>query len=246
MCRPVLNFCSPLYIARRLGISRRPARKPPPKINRLALKFEAAIRLLTPPSPTPTQEYVRITDALTHATRAAEHDVELPGHISATTRVLFHQRRQLRFGLANSPHAAIQYAELNKTLRKALTADLQAHHLCIFEQAVAANRLCHARSELATSWTQIVHLRRRDGQHTTTTAEAAALVYTFYTDLYRSDDGSFVYTPSSDARAKPLSTNEVFRALTQLKSQGAAGMDQVLPLAIMKLESPVGLRKFFA
>uniref|UniRef100_A0A914XN99 Uncharacterized protein n=1 Tax=Plectus sambesii TaxID=2011161 RepID=A0A914XN99_9BILA len=76
------------------------------------------------------------------------------------------------------------------------------------------------------------------GQHTTKTAEAAALVRTFYNDLYRSADGPFVYTPSSSgARAEPLSSNEVFRALTQLKSQGAAGPDRVLPLAA-KLAAP--------
>uniref|UniRef100_A0A914WLJ8 Endonuclease/exonuclease/phosphatase domain-containing protein n=1 Tax=Plectus sambesii TaxID=2011161 RepID=A0A914WLJ8_9BILA len=186
-------------------------RLPPPEFNRLALKLEAAISLLESPCPTPAREYAHLVDTLTHAARAAEQDVQLPRRISATTRALFHRRRQLRFGLANSPHAAIQYAELNKTLRKALTADLHAHHLCILEQAVAANRLRRARSELATGRTQVVHLRRRDGQHTTTTAEAAALVRTFYNDLYRSADGPFVYTPSSSvARAEPLSTSEVF------------------------------------
>uniref|UniRef100_A0A914XL01 Reverse transcriptase domain-containing protein n=1 Tax=Plectus sambesii TaxID=2011161 RepID=A0A914XL01_9BILA len=100
--------------------------------------------------------------------------------------MLFHRRRQLHFGLANTPHAAIQYAELNKTLRKALAADLHAHHLRILEQAVAANHLRRARSELATSRTKVVHLLQRDGQHTMTTAEAATLVHTFYNDLYRS------------------------------------------------------------
>uniref|UniRef100_A0A914XRF7 Endonuclease/exonuclease/phosphatase domain-containing protein n=1 Tax=Plectus sambesii TaxID=2011161 RepID=A0A914XRF7_9BILA len=208
------------YIARRTDAPSRPARKPPPECNRLALKLEAAISLLASPCPTPAREYARLVDALTHAARAAEQDVQLPTRISATTRTLFHRRRQLRFGLANTPHAAIQYAELNKTLRKALAADLHAHHLRILEQAVAANRLRRARSELATGRTQVVHLRRRDGQHTTTTAEAAALVRTFYNDLYRSADGPFVYTPSSSvARAEPLSTSEVFRALAQLKSQ---------------------------
>jgi hypothetical protein len=59
--------------------------------------------------------------------------------ISAKTSALFHQRQQLRFGLTNSPHAAIQYAELNKTLRKALAADLHAHNLRILEQAIATN-----------------------------------------------------------------------------------------------------------
>uniref|UniRef100_A0A914W977 Reverse transcriptase domain-containing protein n=1 Tax=Plectus sambesii TaxID=2011161 RepID=A0A914W977_9BILA len=226
------------YIASRTDAPRRPARKPPPEFNRLALKLKAAISLLASPCPTPAREYARLVDALTHAAHAAEQDVQLPTRISATTRTLFHRRRQLRFGLANTPHAAIQYAKLNKTLRKALAADLNAHHLCILEQAVAANHLRHARSELATGRTQVMHLRRRDGQHTTTTAEAAALVRTFYNNLYRSANGPFVYTPSSSvAWAEPLSTSEVFQALAQLKSQGAAGPDRVLPLAA-KLAAP--------
>uniref|UniRef100_A0A914USY1 Reverse transcriptase domain-containing protein n=1 Tax=Plectus sambesii TaxID=2011161 RepID=A0A914USY1_9BILA len=130
------------------------------------------------------------------------------------------------------------YAKLNKTLRKALAADLHAHHLRILEQAVAANRLRRARSELATDRTQVVHLRRQDGQHTTTTAEAAALIRTFYNDLYRSAYRPFIYMPSSSiAQAKPLSSNKVFQALAQLKSQGAAGLDRVLPLAT-KLAAP--------
>uniref|UniRef100_A0A914X562 Reverse transcriptase n=1 Tax=Plectus sambesii TaxID=2011161 RepID=A0A914X562_9BILA len=226
------------YIARCTDAPRRPARKPPPEFNRLALKLEAAISLLESPCPTPAREYACLVDALTHAARAAKEDVQLPTRISATTRTLFHRRRQLFFGLANTPHAAIQYAKLNKTLRKALAADLHAHHLHTLEQAVAANHLRRARSKLATSQTQVMHLRRRDGQHMTTTAEAAALICTFYNDLYRSIDGPFVYTPSSSiAWAQLLSSNEVFRALAQLKSQGAARPDRVLPLAA-KLAAP--------
>uniref|UniRef100_A0A914XHK9 Reverse transcriptase domain-containing protein n=1 Tax=Plectus sambesii TaxID=2011161 RepID=A0A914XHK9_9BILA len=226
------------YIARRTDAPSRPACKPPPEFNQLALKLEAAISLLKSPCPTPAREYARLVDALTHAARAAKEDVQLPTRISATNRALFHRRRQLRFGLANTPHAAIQYAELNKTLRKALATDLHAHHLHILEQAVAANRLRRARSQLATGRTQVVHLRRRDGQHTTTTAEAAALIRTFYNNLYRSANGPFIYTPSSSVTwAKPLSSNEVFQALAQLKSQRAAGPDRVLPLAA-KLAAP--------
>uniref|UniRef100_A0A914VVS2 Reverse transcriptase domain-containing protein n=1 Tax=Plectus sambesii TaxID=2011161 RepID=A0A914VVS2_9BILA len=135
---------------------------------------------------------------------------------------------------SSRPARRPRYAKLNKTLHKALTTDLHAHYLHVLEQAIAANHRHRARSKLTTGWTQVVHLCRRDGQHTMTTAEAAALVHTFYSDLYCYANGPFIYTPSSSvARAEPLSSNKVFQVLAQLKSQGAAGPHLALPLCLL-------------
>ena len=227
------------YIARSsdLPFPRSATRQRQPELHRPTLRLEAALALRAPPHPTPAREYGRLTEALTHAASAAELVVEPPARISTATKQLFQQRRQLRFGLTNTPHATVQYAELCKSLRRALTADLHAHYLCILERAVATNRLRRARSELSSGRTQIVQLRRRDGRHTTTTADTANLVRTYYNVLYCSNDGPFNYTPSPTTHITPFTTDEVRRALYQLKSRGAAGADGVQPLAA-KLAAP--------
>uniref|UniRef100_A0A914VP75 Reverse transcriptase domain-containing protein n=1 Tax=Plectus sambesii TaxID=2011161 RepID=A0A914VP75_9BILA len=157
--------------------------------------------------------------------------------LSVETLDMLQQRRELKRD-ANVRNS-IEFAELCKTIRKAVQHDLQQHHLQLIDEAIRTGTLRRARSGLAEGRRQITTLGRNDGTRAFMTAEIMDIVRDFYESLYRSSQQN----NSSDAddddasnlendNALPFLESEICQALQKMKSGTSPGYDGITAEAL--------------
>uniref|UniRef100_A0A914XQI0 Reverse transcriptase domain-containing protein n=1 Tax=Plectus sambesii TaxID=2011161 RepID=A0A914XQI0_9BILA len=146
--------------------------------------------------------------------------------LSVETLDMLQQRRELRRD-ANVRNS-IEFAELCKTIRKAVQHDLQQHHLQLIDEAIRTGTLRRARSGLAEGRRQITTLGRNDGTRAFMTAEIMDIVRDFYESLYRSSQQSNTSDADDDDtsdvendNALPFLESEIRQALQKMKSETA-------------------------
>lgn len=208
------------------------------RFNRNVFKSACSLQLTTttPPDDEITTTYDYIVTSVTTAMQAATSQELKPTPLSADTLRLLQRRRDIK----RDAHVrnSIEYAELCKTIRKAVKHDLHQHHLRLIDEAIRSGSLRRARSELAEGRRQITALARNDGTSATTTTEILHIVQSFYETLYRSDrpsnaeDGEIMSDVNDDSNAPPFLEAEVRQALLKMKSGTCPGYDGITATAL--------------
>uniref|UniRef100_A0A914XSB3 Uncharacterized protein n=1 Tax=Plectus sambesii TaxID=2011161 RepID=A0A914XSB3_9BILA len=200
------------------------------------LARSAQLNTATPPNDEAADIYRHIVTNVKAAMQLATTHRPRTLALSVETLDMLQQRRELKRD-ANVRNS-IEFAELCKTIRKAVQHDLQQHHLQLIDEAIRTGTLRRARSGLAKGRRQITTLGRNDGTCAFMTAEIMNIVRSFYKSFYHSsqqNNSSYADDDTSDVEndnAPPFLESEIRQALQKMKSGTSPGYDGITAEAL--------------
>ncbi len=211
----------------------------PPDYDKDALAATISLELQAAPIEEDAKvELNQIKKAFLKCAETCKVQQPLTGKLSEGTLSLLDRRRQMKFGLNNSPHALVEYSEICKLARRSLEEDLKEHHIKVMQKAISQNRLKRGRYELVEKRGQPVSVKRRDGRATASMEETLEEIRDFYTELYHSEDGDFLFQPDPNIEHDPITVGEMTAAAHRMKPNTSPGFDNV-PSKVVKYTTPV-------
>jgi hypothetical protein len=179
-------------------------------------------------------QYENLLESVCTAAKIASLDVPQQTKISAETRQLLLQRRELR----RSGKNGIEFVEMSKTIRKRIQIDLEKWRLRIVNNAIASNKgLCKTRQQLANGTRPMIAVRLANGELRHDAQSLCNEVQLFFNAVYQNANPLPETRPiAEDQRLAPFLESEVRRALQKMKSGTAPGEDHVT-VEMLKLAS---------
>uniref|UniRef100_A0A914WUD7 Reverse transcriptase domain-containing protein n=1 Tax=Plectus sambesii TaxID=2011161 RepID=A0A914WUD7_9BILA len=156
--------------------------------------------------------------------------------LSVETLDMLQQWRELKQD-ANVRNS-IEFAELCKTICKAVQHHLQQHHLQLIDKVIRTGFLKRVRSGLTAGRCQITTFGRNDGTRAFMTAEIMDTVRSFYESLYRSSQQNNSSDADDDTNdvendnTLPFLESKIRQALQKMKSGTSPGYDGITAKAL--------------